>query len=43
MSRLIRNINFATRDEEGAILVAFTQTGLRNTWPSAVPRRRCSG
>jgi hypothetical protein len=31
MSRLIRNIDFATRDEEGAILVAFTQTGLRNT------------
>lgn len=31
MSRLIRNIDFATRDEDGAILVAFTQTGLRNT------------
>jgi len=31
MSRLIRNIDFATRDEEGAILVAFTQTDLRNT------------
>ncbi|MFY9685689.1 MAG: GGDEF domain-containing protein [Pseudolabrys sp.] len=30
-SRLIRNIDFATRDEEGAILVAFTQTDLRNT------------
>jgi hypothetical protein len=31
MSRLVRNIDFATRDEEGAILVAFTQTDLRNT------------
>jgi hypothetical protein len=31
MSRLIRNIDFATRDEEGAILLAFTQTDLRNT------------
>ena len=31
MSRLIRNIDFAMRDEEGAILVAFTQTDLRNT------------
>ena len=31
MSRLIRNIDFATRDEEGAILVAFMQTDLRNT------------
>jgi hypothetical protein len=31
MSRLIRNIDFATRDEEGAILVTFTQTDLRNT------------
>ncbi len=31
MSRLIRNIDFATRDEEGAIIVAFTQTDLRST------------
>jgi hypothetical protein len=31
MTRLIRNIDFATRDEEGAILVAFTQTDLRST------------
>jgi hypothetical protein len=31
MSRLIRNIDFATRDEKGAILVAFTQTDLRST------------
>ncbi|HXX08873.1 MAG TPA: GGDEF domain-containing protein [Pseudolabrys sp.] len=29
MTRLIRNIDFATRDERGAILVAFTQTDLR--------------
>lgn len=31
MTRLIRNIDFATRDEDGAILVAFTQTDLRST------------
>jgi GGDEF domain-containing protein len=31
MTRLIRNIDFATRDREGAILVAFTQTDLRST------------
>jgi GGDEF domain-containing protein len=31
MARVIRNIDFATRDEEGAILVAFTQTDLRST------------
>ena len=31
MTRLIRNIDFATRDEGNAILVAFTQTDLRNT------------
>src|SRR5262249_14603287 len=30
MTRLIRNIDFAMRDEEGAILVAFTQTDLRS-------------
>ncbi len=30
MTRLIRNIDFATRDEDGAILVAFTQTDLRS-------------
>ena len=30
MTRLIRNIDFATRDEEGALLVAFTQTDLRS-------------
>jgi len=31
MTRLIRNIDFATRDEQGGILVAFTQTDLRST------------
>ena len=31
MTRLIRSIDFATRDEEGAIFVAFTQTDLRST------------
>jgi hypothetical protein len=31
MTRLIRNIDFATREEDGAILVAFTQTDLRST------------
>src|SRR5262249_59043929 len=30
-TRLIRNIDFATRDEHGSILVAFTQTDLRST------------
>ena len=31
MTRLIRSIDFATRDEQGGILVAFTQTDLRST------------
>ena len=31
MTRLIRNIDFATRDEQGGILVAFTHTDLRST------------
>jgi hypothetical protein len=31
MTRLIRNVDFATREEDGAILVAFTQTDLRST------------
>jgi GGDEF domain-containing protein len=31
MTRLIRNIDFAARDEQGGILVAFTQTDLRST------------
>jgi hypothetical protein len=30
MTRLIRHIDFATRDQDGAILVAFTQGGLPN-------------
>jgi PleD family two-component response regulator len=40
MTRLIRNIDFATRDEEGAILVAFTQTDLR---AAHVTARRLAG
>jgi hypothetical protein len=40
MTRLIRNIDFATRDEEGAILVAFTQTDLRG---AHVIARRLAG
>src|SRR4249919_996751 len=39
MSRLIRNIDFAMRDEEGAILVAFTQTDLRSTHGDRPPPR----
>jgi hypothetical protein len=31
MTRLIRSIDFATRDEDGDILAAFTQTDLRDT------------
>ena len=30
MPRLVRNIDFASRAEDGAILVAFTQTDLRS-------------
>jgi hypothetical protein len=30
MTRLIRNIDFATNEDDGAILVAFTQTDLRS-------------
>ena len=37
MTRLIRNIDFACRDDDGAILVAFTQTDLRSA--HAVARR----
>jgi hypothetical protein len=40
MSRLIRNIDFAMRDGEGAILVAFTQTDLRSAHVTA---RRIAG
>ena len=31
MTRLIRSIDFATRDEDGDILAVFTQTNLRDT------------
>jgi PleD family two-component response regulator len=40
MTRLIRNVDFATRDDEGAILVAFTQTDLRS---AHVVARRIAG
>ncbi len=40
MTRLIRNIDFAARDEDGAILVAFTQTDLRG---AHVIARRLAG
>jgi hypothetical protein len=40
MTRLIRNIDFATRDEAGAIIVAFTQTDLRG---AHVIARRLAG
>ena len=40
MTRLIRNIDFAMRDEVGAILVAFTQTDLRS---AHVIARRIAG
>jgi hypothetical protein len=30
MSRLVRNVDFATAEDDGAILVAFTQTDLRS-------------
>ncbi len=40
MTRLIRNIDFACRDQDGAILVAFTQTDLRS---AHVVARRIAG
>jgi hypothetical protein len=40
MTRLIRNIDFATRDKEGSILVAFTETDLRS---AHVIARRIAG
>lgn len=40
VTRLIRNIDFACRDEDGAILVAFTQTDLRS---AHVVARRIAG
>ena len=40
MTRLIRNIDFATREEDGSILIAFTQTDLRS---AHVVARRIAG
>jgi GGDEF domain-containing protein len=40
VTRLIRNIDFACRDEDGSILVAFTQTDLRS---AHVVARRIAG
>src|SRR5690242_9962786 len=40
VTRLVRAIDFATRDEDGAILIAFTQTDLRS---AHVVARRIAG
>jgi len=40
VTRLIRNIDFACRDDDGAILIAFTQTDLRS---AHVVARRIAG
>jgi GGDEF domain-containing protein len=40
VTRLIRNIDFATRDDDGSILIAFTQTDLRS---AHVVARRIAG
>ena len=40
LTRLIRNIDFACRDDDGAILIAFTQTDLRS---AHVVARRIAG
>ena len=40
VNRLIRNIDFACRDDDGAILIAFTQTDLRS---AHVVARRIAG
>ena len=40
LSRLIRNIDFAMRDDDGSFLTAFTQTDLRN---AHVVARRIAG
>jgi GGDEF domain-containing protein len=40
VNRLIRNIDFACRDDDGAILIAFTQTDLRS---AHVVARRVAG
>jgi PleD family two-component response regulator len=40
LTRLTRNIDFAARDEDGAILIAFTQTDLQG---AHVVARRIAG
>jgi PleD family two-component response regulator len=40
LTRLIRNVDFACRDDDGAILIAFTQTDLRR---AHVVSRRIAG
>ena len=40
LTRLIRNIDFACRDDDGALLIAFTQTDLRS---AHVIARRIAG
>ena len=40
LTRLIRNIDFAAREDDGAILIAFTQTDLRS---AHVVARRIAG
>ena len=40
LTRLIRNIDFACRDDDGALLIAFTQTDLRS---AHVVARRIAG
>jgi GGDEF domain-containing protein len=40
VTKLIRNIDFATREADGAVLIAFTQTDLRN---AHVVARRIAG
>jgi PleD family two-component response regulator len=40
VTRLIRNIDFACRNDDGAILIAFTQTDLRS---AHVVSRRIAG
>ena len=40
LTRLIRNIDFACRDDDGSLLIAFTQTDLRS---AHVVARRIAG
>jgi PleD family two-component response regulator len=40
LTRLIRNIDFACRDDDGALLIVFTQTDLRS---AHVVARRIAG